>query len=222
MEPGNPERRENQLPPETQQAMEFINIVFSSFETDWTVTAQRLPPDTFNQWKYDNQSACMAFMLGIKPATIVDKLKDIEAIQKYLDKSGKNAFIYQDTMIVDRDLVLQRIKEETDFAQALGWQEGLSVDEWLTQANPGGDGKQRGIIGFFLGYPKSAIMAYSSKQIKKPYNVGIPGLNVGRTFYFTTDAELSEADDIKALAEKTKMTFEKAGLGKFMREKVDV
>lgn len=222
MEPGNPEGRKEMLPPETKQAIRFINIVFQSFEKDWQQTAQELPPDVFNQWKHDNQAACFAFMLGIKPAVLVDTLKDTKAVQGYLDESGKNAFIYRDTMIVDRNLVMQRIREEAEFAQELGWREGLTVDEWLAQANPGGDGRQRSIIGFFLGYPRSAVTAYGNRQITKPQGIDIRGPHDGRAFYFTTDAELAEADDVKALAEKTKSTFEKAGLGKFMQKTVEI
>jgi len=79
--------------------------------------------------------------------------------------------------------------------------------------------RARSIIGFFLGYPRSAVNAYGNKQISEPRGVDIEGPNGGRAFYFTTDVQLAEADDVKALAERTRNAFDKAGLGQFFRDK---
>ena len=175
----------------------------------------------FNQWRFDITAACEALWLGVKPATLVEKLKDPEAVLQYLHEAGRDAFIYRDAMIIDRDLVLRRIAEEPDFAHELGWHDGMTVDDWVAQASPSGDGIQRSIIGFFLGYPKSAVNAYGNKQIHTPHVVNIRGPFGGRAFYFVTDAQLEEADDVKTLAEKTKGAFCRAGLDRFFRNETD-
>jgi len=219
MEPGTPDRNREKLPDEARRAIGFVNKVFTSFDFDWREKAKRMPAETFNQWRHDVTAACEAFWLGVKPAVLVENLKDPDAVQQYLDEAGRNAFVYRNTMIVDRDLVMQRIANELDFARELGWHDDMTVDDWLAQASPGGDGRQRSIIGFFLGYPRSAVNAYGNKQISEPRGVNIEGPNGGRAFYFTTDVHLAEADDVKALAEKTRAAFNNAGLGQFFRDK---
>ncbi|MBI2474034.1 hypothetical protein HYV70_05790 [Candidatus Uhrbacteria bacterium] len=208
-----PEGGRERLSEQSQRAIGFVNCVFTSFESDWRETGKNLPPEIFEKWKNRTTASILAFMLNVKPALFLDMLKDRERVQKYLDDSGKNSFIYQESFIVDRDLVMGRIKEESNIAQELGWKEGMTIDEWLLEANPNGNEKQRGIIGFFLGYPKSAINAYATHQIKNPTLV-----EIGGALFFTTDATLKEADDVKFLEKKYKTAFQKAGLGKFYRE----
>ncbi len=215
MEMRKSEENREGLSEQAKQAIGFVNVVFRSFDNDWQAKAGWLPVDVYNQWRNDVIAACESFWLGVKPAVLVDDLKDTGEVQRYLDEAGRNAFVYKNTMIVDRDLVMQRIAAEPDFAKNLGWREDLTVDGWLALASPGGDGRQRSIIGFFLGYPESAVDAYGNRKIVEPQGVNIEGPNGGRSFYFTTDVTLTEADDVKALAQKNREAFEKAGLGRF-------
>jgi len=219
METGSPERDRERLPEEARQAISFANKVYTSLDFDWQEKAKTIPVDVLNRWRHNLFVTCEAFWLGVKPAVLIEHLKEVVSIQHDLDSAQRNAYIYKNEMIVDRDLVLQRIADEPDFARDLGWQEGMTVDDWLAQASPGGDGRQRSIMGFFLGYPKSAVTAYGNKQITKPVGVSIEGPHGGKAFSFTTDAELVDADDVKALTQKTRSAFIKVGLGKFLREK---
>jgi|GEM_PF-6989291 len=212
---------QQKLTTEARQALKFVNTVFQNFNFDWQAN---VTTDSGRQWKSDVTCACLAFMLGVKPAVLCEGVKDTTPLQAVLDEAGKNAFVYipggsrDHTVIVDRDQVMARIAEESEWAHELGWREGMTPDEWITQANPGGNGEERALIGFFLGYPKSAIQAYSNKAINKAAGVDIEGPYGGRTFYFTTDETLEHADDVETLTGKTRTAFMDAGFGRFFRE----
>lgn len=195
------------LPNGTKRALGFVNCVATS-----------LTPEKRAMWNKDIQVALIGFILGVRPAVLMDfPLDNPDVVQTYLDAEGRNTFIHRNEMIVDRDAVQRRIDSDPEFAKTLGWQEGMSIDEWLSHANPGGNGQERGIIGFFLGFPKSAVAAYSNKQIGTAKGVNIPGPYGGRVLYFTTDEKLAEADDVNDLRQKSRAAFENAGLGRFFR-----
>ncbi|MFA6295890.1 MAG: hypothetical protein WC663_00900 [Patescibacteria group bacterium] len=211
MEPGSPEgqvvEEQGPLPKETQKALDFVNDIEMSLTT----------PKEKEEFFRDLQSQLFSFMLNIRPSVLAIGFKDPDAIQKLVDQYKKNAFVYNGKMIVDRDLVQQRISEETDFAKALGWKDGMSIDAWLKQGSPKKMGRQSGIIGFFLGYPKSAVIAYSFRRIKKSVTVNIEGPYESDALIFATDKSLVDSEDVKALKEKYKTAFEKAGLGRDLK-----
>lgn len=219
MHPRSPEAP-TLLTPEGSRAVEFVNLVFNSIEYDWRERQKEIP-EVVSRWKRDTSAALEAFMLGAKPGVLVDTIKDPKAVEAYLSRAGKDALVYKETCIADRALVRERIEQESELAQELGWQESMTVDEWLSHASPGGDGVQRGIIGFFLGYPASAIRAYSNKQIKNPVSVVIEGPQGGRAYYFTTDATLQDAPDVKALTQKTREAFVRGGFEHLLGKKSD-
>lgn len=205
---SNPVIRKESILPERRRAIGLVNCIAKSF-----------PEEQKGALDKDTRAALLGFMIGVKPAVLMRELPDPGAVQHHLEAEGVNAFIYQNSMIVNRDAVLERVAEEPALAAEFGWAEGMTVDEWLARSNPSGNVKQRGIIGFFLGYPQSAILAYTGDGISDPKGVDIPGPYGGRLFYFATDAGLVDADDVTALAEKSRAAFERAGFGEFMPEK---
>ena len=201
-----------ELPRETKKAIRFVNCV-----------AMALSPEERVFLNADMKAALLGFMLGIRPGVLFEGgIAKTEKIQAFLDDNHIDGFIYRSTrgnsFIINRRSIEERIerelKHDPEFAKQLGWQEGLSLDEWLRLADEWGNFQQRRIVGFFLGYPKSALQAFGQEG-QKNQGIEIAGPYGGRVLYFTTTPEMAEADDVRNLIEDSRMKFKAAGLAEF-------
>lgn len=207
-----------------EKALLFFDLILLSFPFDVQASLGRRFPINSGEMTetdpvaLDVKAQCIAFMFGVKPAIVFERMNKTAELEMFLEESGKKFFVHRYevanrdmTMIVDEELVMNRINEELVFAQELGWKEGMTIEGWLTQPK-GGENKvkQKSIMGFFLGYPRSAILAYGKGVIENPELVQIG--DEGVVLSFVTASELAHEADVLDISSQVKAAFSENGI----------
>ncbi len=104
-----------------------------------------------------------AFGMGLKPGFLISGMRSFahpEILAPILRENGVNALIYP-RLIVNRDLVLARLRRESDIARLLGWKEDDTVESVAERVGQKDEtDSMAGLRGFILGFPTSAILGY--------------------------------------------------------------
>jgi hypothetical protein len=168
----------------------------------------------------DVQAQLLGFALNIKPAIFLGKIDEptivsAEPIIDFLSTNGIDAMIYG-PFLINRKLLLDRIKNELDFAKELGWEEGMSLEDFLAKTSP----YERNVLGeirtgFILGFPQSAIRAFGENRISPKHELIIPidieGPTGGRVYFFSTAKSAEHAPDLEDLKKRVGVVFDHAG-----------
>ena len=190
-----------------------------SIEKDVVFILENLPEKHKNSMDVDDISSCRGLLLGIKPAILFapreEPIKDSSAIINYLKQSGFN-MIMSGNFLINCRVLKDRIEKEKDFAREIGWEDGMSLEEFAATANP--DHKDLlGAIrtGFLLGFPVSAIRAFGNflqhGDNSSLNQVDILDPNGGRVYYFVTEKNGQFAPDVNELRQKVDGAFKQAG-----------
>lgn len=176
----------------------------------------------------DVEAQLLGFVLDIKPAVFLGKIDEpitnSKLIVDFLVENGVDALVYG-PFLINNKLLLERINSEFDFAQELGLEQGMSLDDFLSKTSP----YERNVLGeartgFILGFPQSAIRAFSDHLMATN---GKPALNSeqlvsidiehpagGRVFYFSTSKSAEHAPDVENLKQRVNQTFNDVGYAK--------
>ncbi len=188
-------------------------------EKDVFFVLENLPEKHQKSMDVDDISACRGLLLGVKPAILFapreELIKDSSAIINYLNQSGFDMMM-SGNFLINRRVLKDRIEKEKYFAREIGWEEGMSLEEFVAMANP--DHKDLlGAIrtGFLLGFPVSAIRAFGNflqhGDNSSLDRVDILDPNGGRVYYFVTEKNGQFAPDVKELRQKVDGAFKQAG-----------
>lgn len=117
----------------------------------------------------EEKNALIAFSLQAKPGVFLTPKASISqseevALKSNLEPLGVNAIGHKN-ILLNPDLISERLRQEKDFAQEIGWNTDKTVVENIKAAT----GTERFItepqlaarLGFVLGYPASAIRTYA-------------------------------------------------------------
>ncbi len=193
-----------------------------SIEKDVSFILQNLPEKHRANMDVDDISACRGLLLGVKPAILFapreEPIVDSSPIVNYLNQAGFDVMMHGN-FLINRRALKERINKEKDFAIEIGWKNDISLEEFVSMANP--DHKDfLGSIrtGFLLGFPVSSIRAFGSflnhGENSLLSRVDILDPDGGRVFYFTTEKYYQNAPDVQTLRESVDTAFKNAGYEK--------
>lgn len=173
----------------------------------------------------DVEAQLFGFALDVKPAVFLGKIDEPitnpKSITDFLVENGIDAFIYG-PFLINRKLLIERIKSELDFAKELGWEHGMSLEDFLAKTSP----YERNVLGeirtgFILGFPQSAIRAFGGHLMSTKGRLSLnsdPLVSVdmeaptgGRVYYFSTSKSAEHAPDVQNLKQRVNQTFNNAG-----------
>jgi len=167
----------------------------------------------------DFKAAMCGFALNIKPAVLFGKeVSTKESIVKYLRDNDIDAEMIG-PYLVNRKAVMERFKNELDFAREIGWEKDMTLDDFVESANPHFSNLLGSVkAGFLLGFPQSAIRSYAGylqagdKENLRAVDIYAP--NGGRVYYFSTGKIFEHAPDVEDLKNKVAEAFDEAGYNK--------
>ena len=196
------------VPERGRRAMELVDEAWEVLPSDRDMSGPGMR---------DMEAGLYGFGLGERPGYLFDFSLDTaggERMVSRLREQGVEARLHNNKLLYSRAAVEGRILAEPKLAELLGWKEGMDVDAWVETGSPSGTGVERGVIGFVLGYPKSAVEAYSKgfEAADSWEGIKIESPGGGRALYFTTDARFVDTIDVRMARERMDQSFEEAGL----------
>ncbi len=122
-----------------------------------------------------------AAVLGVRPAAFEDwggTLEDPMAVEQALRSEGIDAVVTPH-MIFNVPVLEQRIAQEPDLAQEVGWEDGMNTRHFVERYQQSNrdhlDARMNMLRGFLLGFPASAIYGFKRREELKaegiPWNV---------------------------------------------------
>lgn len=125
-----------------------------------------------------NRNELVALAMSVKPAVMLYAKVDEQQEAQLLEKLGAmnvDATVFRKKIVINPEALGQRLQDEPEFAQAVGWNKDISIVQNLEQAFTDNEDVftiDDGKVGFILGYPRTAVENHLKKQeiLKK----GIP------------------------------------------------